>query len=115
MSPEVLRQNNNYPFKTSAAYTWYICLDDEGEVCGFMPVKASGKGPYIDNYYIGGDSADVLDCLLLKLISCETGTLGALAHKRHVDDFRRHGFESRTVFAQYDKMQRPCGKGDGGL
>ena len=51
MSPAVLRQNNNYPFKTTPQYTWHIALDGN-TVVGFIPVKSTDTGPYIDNYYI---------------------------------------------------------------
>ena len=47
MSPAVLRQNNNYPFKTTPQYTWHIALDGN-TVVGFIPVKSTDTGPYID-------------------------------------------------------------------
>ena len=34
----ILRQNNNYPFKTSRSHVWYIAFH-ETAVVGFMPVK----------------------------------------------------------------------------
>ena len=38
MNPAILRQNNNYPFKTSRSHVWYIAFH-ETAVVGFMPVK----------------------------------------------------------------------------
>ena len=29
MSPPVLRQNNNYPFKTSDHHVWFVALEEE--------------------------------------------------------------------------------------
>ena len=43
MNPDIIRQNNNYPFKTTPQHIWYICMCD-GEVVGFMPVKTTSAG-----------------------------------------------------------------------
>ena len=29
MNPAVLRQNNNYPFKTTRNHVWYIAMDEQ--------------------------------------------------------------------------------------
>ena len=34
MSPEVLKQNYNYPFRTSEEYEWFVALDNK-HVVGF--------------------------------------------------------------------------------
>lgn len=104
MSPDVLRQNNNYPFKTTPHHVWHICLRD-GEVVGFMPAKKSNGGLYIDNYYIRDDDHDVLDSLIEHVLSSTDKVVTALCHKRHTDAFRSHDFITCTVFAQYNKMQ----------
>lgn len=39
MNPKVLKANNNYPFKTTENYQWYIAVDDQEEVVGFLPVE----------------------------------------------------------------------------
>ena len=36
MSPEVLKQNYNYPFRTSEEYEWFVALDNK-HVVGFVP------------------------------------------------------------------------------
>lgn len=113
MSPEVLRQNNNYPFKTGPEYTWYICLSD-GEVVGFMPGKNTSGGLYLDNYYIRDDNLAVLEALVSRILSGTDKTVTVLSHKRHSEAFGRHGFARITIFAQYDRMRREAGKGDGG-
>lgn len=39
MNPKVLKANNNYPFKTTANHQWYIAVNDQEEVMGFLPVE----------------------------------------------------------------------------
>ena len=56
MSVPIIRQNNNYPFKTSRKHLWFIALE-RGEVKGFMPVERKTAGACIDNYYLAGDSS----------------------------------------------------------
>ena len=103
MNPEILRQNNNYPFKTSNGHTWYLCMDN-GCVSGFMPVLTKGRGLYIDNYYISGDEPEILDLLTEAILASTDKTVTVLSHKRHSGLFRRHGFISGTVFSLYDKL-----------
>lgn len=38
MNPDVLSANNNYPFKTTEHYVWFIAVDKKS-VVGFMPVE----------------------------------------------------------------------------
>ena len=63
MNPAVLRQNNNYPFKTTRNHVWYIAMDEQ-RVLGFMPVKMTLTNNCIDNYYISGDNSSVIEVLL---------------------------------------------------
>ena len=52
MDPEVIRANNNYPFKTGEEYVWFIAIEDK-EVVGFVPVEQkSRKKAVINNYYV---------------------------------------------------------------
>ena len=58
MDPDVIRANNNYPFKTSEDYVWYIAVDGK-EVRGFIPVEQkSKKKAVINNYYIGAENTE---------------------------------------------------------
>ena len=41
MNPDVLSANNNYPFKTTEQYVWFIAIDKKS-VVGFMPVGIEG-------------------------------------------------------------------------
>ena len=67
MNPAVLRQNNNYPFKTTRNHVWYIAMDEQ-RVLGFMPVKMTLTNNCIDNYYISGDNSSVIEVLLDRII-----------------------------------------------
>ena len=110
MDPDVLRLNNNYPFKTSPQYTWHICLVN-GEVAGFMPAKMTASGLYVDNYYIRDDDREILDRLIDNVLASTDRAVTALCHKRHTEAFRSHGFIICTVFAQYNRMQSVSRKG----
>lgn len=113
MDPDVLRQNNNYPFKTTPQHTWHLCIDN-GEVAGFMPAKATAGGLSLDNYYLRDDSPQTLDHLLRHILAVATVPVTALAHKRHTDRFAEHGFTVRTALAKYDRMVwTPPEKGGG--
>ena len=72
MDPEVIRANNNYPFKTGDEYTWYIAIE-EREVIGFIPVeRKSQKRAIINNYYVNAEGerrAELLSLLLPAVIT----------------------------------------------
>lgn len=107
MNPEVLKGNNNYPFKNFPGLLWYVAVDDGGEVVGFMPLKESVSGVYIDNYYISDDNPDIID-LILDSITDDMAAdriLTALVHKRHVTDFQRNHFIRTRELSKYDMMQ----------
>ena len=106
MEPDILKQNNNYPFKTSGDYVWYIAMEGK-KVAGFMPVRKEGTGLYIDNYYVKGDCEETVRALLQSIVA-DAGTDGlltALVHKRHVDTFLRNGFQVTRTLSLYDKMK----------
>lgn len=104
MNPAILRQNNNYPFKTSSRYVWYIALEEDN-VIGFIPLKSKEDGFSIDNYYISGDSAETLEVLLHKIQEdIESGTtITALVHKRHSKTFDKCRFSLWSELTNYDK------------
>ena len=89
MNPAILRQNNNYPFKTSRSHVWYIAFH-ETAVVGFMPVKKGHLYYSIDNYFVSGDDPSVLSELL--------------EHKRHVKVFSQKKFQTCVEWKNYDKM-----------
>lgn len=114
MNPAVLRQNNNYPFKTTFRHVWFLAVE-EGEVVGFMPVKTGEGRPRIDNYYVRGGSDDTFDLLLERVTSDREfgGLLTAMVHRRHADAFRRHGFVTYDESKNYEKMDYNDTRGAG--
>ena len=42
MNPEVLKQNYNYPFRTSESFVWFVAVDGK-EVVGFIPLEAGSS------------------------------------------------------------------------
>ena len=98
MNPAILRQNNNYPFKTSRSHVWYIAFH-ETAVVGFMPVKKGHIYYSIDNYFVSGDDPSVLSELLEEVIKdfSSQASLMAVVHKRHVKG--SHKKSSRHVLS----------------
>ena len=112
MSPAVLRQNNNYPFKTTRNHVWYIAMDEQ-RVLGFMPVKMTLTNNCIDNYYISGDNSSVIEMLLDRIIHdfSSDGSLVAVVHERHVEDFSMKNFIPCVECKKYVKMRYHEGGG----
>ena len=106
MNPAVLRQNNNYPFKTTRNHVWYIAMDEQ-RVLGFMPVKMTLTNNCIDNYYISGDNSSVIEMLLDRIIHdfSSDGSLVAVVHERHVEDFSMKNFIPCVQWKKYVKMR----------
>ena len=109
MNPAIIRQNNNYPFKTSNKYIWYLATEDEDsdEVVGFIPLKPTVNGYCIDNYYIKGDDKETIKYLLRNIITdlCKSKSVTAIVNKRHVKDFSENGFKSFLELKNYNKME----------
>ena len=112
MSPAVLRQNNNYPFKTTRNHVWYIAMDEQ-RVLGFMPVKMTLTNNCIDNYYISGDNSSVIEVLLDRIIHdfSSDGSLVAVVHERHVEDFSMKNFIPCVGWKKYVKRRYHEGGG----
>lgn len=112
MNPAVLRQNNNYPFKTTRNHVWYIAMDEQ-RVLGFMPVKMTLTNNCIDNYYISGDNSSVIEVLLDRIIHdfSSDGSLVAVVHERHVEDFSMKNFIPCVERKKYVKMRYHEGGG----
>ena len=106
MNPAVLRQNNNYPFKTTRKYVWYVA-EDGGRVLGFMPVTMAETNDRVDNYYISGDDSSVMERLLDGVIRDFSFGLPlvAIVHERHVEGFSRKNFISCVEWKRYVKMR----------
>ena len=54
MDPEVLKMNNNYPFKTTDKFVWFVAVSGK-KVVGFIPIEQRGNVAIINNYYIDKD------------------------------------------------------------
>lgn len=113
MDPEVIRANNNYPFKTNDNYFWFIAIDNR-DVIGFVPVEQkSGKKVVINNYYVGaeGESREGILSELLSSIftvySAEEWILDSVTLVQDKEVFDKFGFASLDKkWTRYVKMRR---------
>ena len=67
MNSEILKYNNNYPFKTSDSFVWFVAVKEE-LVLGFVPVEIRGKHFVINNYYVDEKLEKKLFPQLLKAV-----------------------------------------------
>lgn len=113
MDPEVIRANNNYPFKTSEEYVWFIALR-EREVVGFIPVEQKNrKKAVINNYYVkaeGAEREEILS-LLLPAVAAEFGPeswlLNSITLIQDKEIFEKFEFTSLDKkWTRYVKMYR---------
>ena len=113
MDPEVIRANNNYPFKTSEEYVWFIALKDK-EVVGFIPVEQkSRKKAVINNYYVNAEDAEreeILSHLLpaiIKEFAPENWLLNSVTLIQDKEIFEKFEFISMDKkWTRYVKMYR---------
>lgn len=101
MNPEVLKYNNNYPFKTSEHFEWYVAVE-EGQVLGFLPVEERNGSCIINNYYIKDNNQDVLKSLLDEVVP--GSVLYAVVQTAHERIFAECGFEMEHRWTNYKKM-----------
>lgn len=113
MDPEVIRANNNYPFKTNDNYLWFIAMDNR-EVIGFVPVEQkSGKKAIINNYYVGAEG-EIREGVLSELISSiftvygiDDWMLDSVTLVQDKEVFDKFGFASLDKkWTRYVKMRR---------
>lgn len=107
MDPAVLRANNNYPFKTSERYVWFIAIKDE-VVVGFIPVEQRASVSIINNYYVAGDNSEVLETLLAAAMEAvdKERMLSAVVLEQHLLVFQKCGFAIEKAWKRYIKMQK---------
>ncbi len=107
MDPKVIRWNNNFPFRTSPRFEWFVAVD-EGQVLGFMPVEHKRSEDVINNYYVTDRKADTLEQLIRYAIGhLEEGpTLAAVSFKEDRELFASLGFEDENVWTRYVRMRR---------
>lgn len=107
MNPEILKQNYNYPFRTSEDFVWFVAVDKK-KVIGFIPVEEKKKEYVINNYYIESNNEDTLKLLLEKVIS-ETNTskeLTSVTFMEHSFLFKDLGFSEEKIWTRYVKMKK---------
>lgn len=106
MNPAVLRQNNNYPFKTSVHFIWFVAFEGE-QVAGFVPVEVKNMRAVINNYYVAGEDAGVLSALVEEAAGClgAEHKLQAVVLTRDEDVFKGLNFDVTKKWKQYVKME----------
>ena len=105
MNKDVLASNNNYPFKTSPDYQWFVACENNS-VVAFLPVCVKNNKATINNYYVSGDNcellADVVKCVIEQF--AESHLIISVAHTRHLPLFQNLGFSIILQWAKYVKM-----------
>ena len=96
MNPKVLKANNNYPFKTTERFQWYIAIENN-DVTGFVPVEQKSGSYVINNYY-----QEVLT-ELLGAIKFQKN-LYAIVQTKHEAIFSNCGFQTEHRWTNYIKM-----------
>ena len=102
MNPKVLRANNNYPFKTTERFQWYIAVEDN-DVTGFVPVEQKSGGYVINNYYVHNDDQEVLVELLGAVKP--KNNLYAIVQTKHeaINSFKRdsNSYSSNLIISMF--------------
>lgn len=106
MRASILRQNNNYPFKTSRQHVWFVALEGS-VVVGFLPVEVKDECVSINNYYVSGDNAGFLTAMLREAIRAfrKDYKIMSVAHVRHGPVFQENGFSPVKTWKLYVKME----------
>lgn len=107
MNPEVIKQNYNYPFRTSEDYEWFVALDNKN-VVGFIPVENKKSESVINNYYIKGKNEGTLKLLLEKIVETADSERGltAVSFLEDTAVFKQLGFSEEKVWTRYVKMKK---------
>lgn len=107
MSPEVLKQNYNYPFRTSEDYVWFVALDNK-HVVGFILVERKKRECVINNYYVKDKDVETLKLLMNAVIEAldEENSLTAISFLEDKDIFRELKFNEEKVWTRYVKMKK---------
>lgn len=105
MNKDVLASNNNYPFKTSQEYVWFVACDN-GSTLGFVPVQLKNHKATINNYYVADDDPGVFTALLKELVTWlgKDHAIIAVTQTQHIRIFRQCGFSTMLEWEKYVKM-----------
>lgn len=114
MNPKVLRQNYNFPFRTSERFEWFIAVEND-QVQGFMPLEHKHSENCINNYYVKDKNPAVLSQLLERVIETadKERSLTAVCFLEDKDLFAGWGFEIEKKWTRYVKMRKRISNGDG--
>ena len=107
MNPEVLKQNYNYPFRTSENFIWFVAMEGK-EIVGFIPLEHKKSEAIINNYYIRNNNAEVLKALLEKVIAKmdKDKYLSSVTFVEHQEIFKELGFSVEKEWKRYVKMNK---------
>lgn len=108
MSAAVLRQNNNYPYKTSSRHEWLVGLDDDGKtVRGFFPIERREGYSTSTTTMSRPSREEQLQAFIEEAITkyATIGPLVAVVHSRHVPVFLEKGFQPEREWKLYVKMR----------
>lgn len=105
MNPKVLKQNNNYPFRTSENFKWFVAVEGK-KVVGFLPLEHKKSEAIINNYYVKDNNTEVLKVLLEKVIDSmeKDKLLTSVTLIEHQDLFLESGFSVEKLWRRYVKM-----------
>lgn len=105
MNPDVLKQNYNFPFRTSEKFVWFVAVKNR-KVVGFVPVECRMYEGIINNYYVQDKSADVLKQLLEAVIENMNAEkeLTAVSFMDDKDVFAQLDFLEIKSWTRYVKM-----------
>ena len=105
MNPKVLKQNNNYPFRTSENFKWFVAVEGKKLVC-FLPFEHNKSEAIINNYYVKDNNTEVLKALLEKVIDSmeKDKLLTSVTLIEHQDLFLESGFSVEKLWRRYVKM-----------
>lgn len=104
MNPRILRQNNNYPFKTSRSHVWFVAVDGS-QVLGFLPVEKRDFKAVINNYYVREESLELLRQLVKQAVEAlKDYSWAAVSQVDHVPVFTQCGFTVSVEWKKYIKL-----------
>lgn len=105
MDPDVLRRNNNYPFKTTENYVWFVAINGK-LVVGFIPVELRGQAAIINNYYVDDKEEEALPLLISAVVAAlgAEKKLSSVTLTEHRSVFEEQGFVVAKEWKRYVKM-----------
>lgn len=106
MDAKVLKQNRNYPFKTSKDFLWFIAIDGRKKVIGFLPIEVRSRQAVINNYYAEGESLSILSQMIQAAVEAlqQEYLLTSVTQVQHISAFTDNGFVVEREWKNYVKM-----------